>query len=225
VARREDRRRFWTAVAAGQSGEDAALCAGVSPAVGARWFREAGGMPPATLAPAAEPPSGRYLSFADREEIALWRAQGHGVRELARRLAALHPRQPLLAFTVDARVRSQLALSWGVETFLVPSVQHTDDMVAQVDFSLLSIGRLKVGDRVVSINGDGGFMFGVLWPPDPRLGITKACSTERGELPKLKERLPAKPIVDRVFPLEEAAAAHSYLEEGRQFGKVVLAIP
>ena len=40
--------------------------------------------------------------------------------ETARRLAALHPRQPLLAFTVDARVRSQLALSWGVETFLVP---------------------------------------------------------------------------------------------------------
>jgi IS30 family transposase len=43
-------------------------------------------MPPATLAPAAKPPSGRYLSFADREEIALWRAQGHGVREIARRL-------------------------------------------------------------------------------------------------------------------------------------------
>jgi pyruvate kinase len=73
--------------------------------------------------------------------------------ETARRLAALHPRQPLLAFTVDARVRSQLALSWGVETFLVPAVEHTDDMVDQVDFSLLSIGRLKVGDRVVVVAG------------------------------------------------------------------------
>ena len=73
--------------------------------------------------------------------------------ETARRLAALHPRQPLLAFTVDARVRSLLALSWGVETFLVPAVEHTDDMVAQVDFSLLSIGRLKVGDRVVVVAG------------------------------------------------------------------------
>ena len=71
----------------------------------------------------------------------------------ARRLAALHPRQPLLAFTVDARVRSQLALSWGVETFLVPSVHHTDDMVRQVDFSLLSIGRLKDRDRVVVVAG------------------------------------------------------------------------
>ncbi|MGY1746165.1 pyruvate kinase [Blastococcus sp. SYSU D00695] len=73
--------------------------------------------------------------------------------ETARRLAALHPRQPLLAFTVDARVRSQLALSWGVETFLVPAVQHTDDMVRQVDFSLLAIGRLKEGDRVVVVAG------------------------------------------------------------------------
>jgi pyruvate kinase len=73
--------------------------------------------------------------------------------DTARRLAALHPRQPLLAFTIDARVRSQLALSWGVETFLVPSVQHTDDMVRQVDFSLLSIGRLREGDRVVVVAG------------------------------------------------------------------------
>ena len=86
VARREDRRRFWAAIAAGRSSEDAALGAGVSPAAGARWFREAGGMPPATLAPAAKPPSGRYLSFAEREELALSRVQGHGVREIARRL-------------------------------------------------------------------------------------------------------------------------------------------
>src|SRR5919205_580811 len=73
--------------------------------------------------------------------------------DTARRLAALHPRQPLLAFTIDARVRSQLALSWGVETFIVPTVSHTDDMVRQVDFSLLSIGRLKEGDRVVVVAG------------------------------------------------------------------------
>jgi pyruvate kinase len=73
--------------------------------------------------------------------------------DTARRLAALHPRQPLLAFTVDARVRSQLALSWGVETFIVPEVSHTDDMVRQVDFSLLAIGRLKEGDRVVVVAG------------------------------------------------------------------------
>ncbi|MCW2536054.1 MAG: pyk [Modestobacter sp.] len=71
----------------------------------------------------------------------------------AQRLAALHTRLPILAFTTDARVRSRLALSWGVESFLVPEVTHTDDMVRQVDFSLLSIGRLKEGDRVVVVAG------------------------------------------------------------------------
>src|SRR3954451_2667594 len=71
----------------------------------------------------------------------------------AQRLAALHTRLPILAFTTDPRVRSRLALSWGVETFLVPEVTHTDDMVGQVDFSLLSIGRLREGDNVVIVAG------------------------------------------------------------------------
>src|SRR5215207_8272623 len=86
VARREDHRQFWAAIAAGRSSEDAAVGAGVSPAVGARWFRRAGGMPPSHLAPSAKPLSGRSLTFAEREEIAIWRAQRHGVREIARRL-------------------------------------------------------------------------------------------------------------------------------------------
>jgi IS30 family transposase len=73
-------------IAAGQSSWDAAIGVGVSEAVGSRWFREAGGMPPSALGRSSKPPSGRYLSFAEREEIALWRAQGHGVREVARRL-------------------------------------------------------------------------------------------------------------------------------------------
>ena len=83
VARREDRQRFWAAIRRGLSSEDAAVEAGVSPAVGTRWFREAGGMPPISLAPL----SGRYLSFAEREEIAILRARECGVREIARRAA------------------------------------------------------------------------------------------------------------------------------------------
>jgi IS30 family transposase len=86
VARREDRRRFWASIAAGLSSEDAAMGVGVSQPVGFRWFREAGGMPPSHLSRSSKPLSGRYLSFAEREEIALLRAQGHGRREVARRL-------------------------------------------------------------------------------------------------------------------------------------------
>jgi transposase, IS30 family len=82
VARREHRQRFWEAIADGWSSEDAGVVAGVSPAVGTRWFRESGGMPSVTQ----KPLSGRYLSFAEREEIAILRAQDRGVREIARRI-------------------------------------------------------------------------------------------------------------------------------------------
>src|SRR4051794_5993576 len=71
VARREERRRFWCSIAAGLSSEDAAIDAGVSSPVGARWFREAGGMPPSTFARSAKPLSRRYLTFIEREEIAV----------------------------------------------------------------------------------------------------------------------------------------------------------
>ncbi len=82
TARREDRVRFWEAIARGMSSEDAAVACGVSQAVGSRWFRQAGGMPPITLARV----SGRYLSFTEREEIAILRAQRLGLREIARRI-------------------------------------------------------------------------------------------------------------------------------------------
>jgi transposase-like protein len=82
VNQREIQQRFWRRISEGLSSEDAAIACGVSTPVGTRWFREAGGMSPITLVP----PSGRYLSFAEREEIALLRAQRCGVREVARRL-------------------------------------------------------------------------------------------------------------------------------------------
>ena len=59
---------------------------GVSVPVGSRWFRGSGGMPPTHLAVSAAPLSERYLSFTEREEIALLRVQGHGVRHIARTL-------------------------------------------------------------------------------------------------------------------------------------------
>lgn len=66
--------------------EDAALVAGISQPVGTRLFRQAGGMAPAMFRPSTKPPSGRYLSFAEREEIALLRIQDLSRREIGRRL-------------------------------------------------------------------------------------------------------------------------------------------
>src|SRR4051794_29506275 len=77
--RREIERLFWTKIAEGLPSEDAALACGVSAPVGSRWFRHGGGMSPLSLVP----PSGRYLSFAEREEIALLHAQQAGVRQIA----------------------------------------------------------------------------------------------------------------------------------------------
>jgi len=82
VARRADQQRFWAAIARGLPSEDAAGVVGVSPAVGTRWFRHSGGMSPVSMAPA----SGRFLSFAEREEIAILRARARGVREIAQQL-------------------------------------------------------------------------------------------------------------------------------------------
>jgi pyruvate kinase len=71
----------------------------------------------------------------------------------ARRLSRYRGPIPMLAFTPLDIVRSQLALSWGVETFKTTPVEHTDEMVRQVDEALLKIGRVKEGDLVVIIAG------------------------------------------------------------------------
>lgn len=120
VARREHRRVFWAAIAAGRSSEDAAVDAGVSPPVGTRWFREAGGMAPSHLAPSANALSGRYLSFAEREEIALLRAGCRGVREIARQLG----RAPS---TISRELRRNAATrSGGLEYRATTAQWHAD---------------------------------------------------------------------------------------------------
>jgi pyruvate kinase len=73
--------------------------------------------------------------------------------DTVRRLARLHCELPLLAFTPDPAVQNQLSLSWGVETFLVDYVEHTDAMFRQVDHAMLGLGRGLPGDLVVVVAG------------------------------------------------------------------------
>jgi IS30 family transposase len=116
VSRREDQQRFWRKIAEGLSSEDAAIACGVSAPVGTRWFREAGGMPPISLAP----PSGRYLSFVEREDIALLRAQRCGVRAIARRLG----RSPS---TISRELRRNAATRGGRLDYRASTAQwHAD---------------------------------------------------------------------------------------------------
>jgi IS30 family transposase len=120
ATRREDRVRFWSAIASGRSSEDAAIAVGMASAVGTRLFRSSGGMPPSHLSPSSKPPSWRYLSFVQREEIALLRAQGHGVREIARRLA----RAPS---TISRELRRNAATRGGELDYRATTAQwHAD---------------------------------------------------------------------------------------------------
>jgi pyruvate kinase len=73
--------------------------------------------------------------------------------DTARRLARYRSEVPVLAFTPEPVVRSQLAMTWGIETFLGEQVEHTDEMVMQVDKALLDIGRCKEGEQVVIVAG------------------------------------------------------------------------
>jgi pyruvate kinase len=71
----------------------------------------------------------------------------------ARRMSRLRSKIPLIAFTPEPVVRSQLSLTWGIETFLAPYVTHTDEMVQQVDTLLMDVHRLERGDVVVIVAG------------------------------------------------------------------------
>ena len=73
--------------------------------------------------------------------------------DTARRLSRYRSPIPLLAFTPTPATRSQLNLTWGVETFLGPHADSTDAMVAQVDELLLKYGRCERGDIVVITAG------------------------------------------------------------------------
>src|SRR5271156_468239 len=120
VAGREERRRFWEAIAAGTASEDAAVGVGVPQAVGTRWFRKAGGMPPSMFGLSAKPLSGRYLSFAEREEIALLRVQGYSMQEVARRLGRV-------ASTISRELRRNAATrSGGLEYRATTAQWHAE---------------------------------------------------------------------------------------------------
>ena len=145
VGRREHRQRFWNAVGRGSSSEEAGVSAGVSPAVGVRWFRDSGGMAPlCCLAPLW----GRYLSFAEREEIALLGARGCGVRQIARRLG----RSPS---TISRELRRNAATRGGRLEYRATTAQwHADRRARRPKTTKLAANdalRNYVQDRLAGV--------------------------------------------------------------------------
>ena len=159
TAQRQNRVRFWEAVARGLSSEDAAAEASVASAVGTRWFREAGGMPSLTLAPV----SGRYLSFAEREEIAILHAQQLDVHEIARRVG----RAPS---TISRELRRNASTRSNELTYRATTAQwHAERRASRPKVSKLAANdqlRGYVQDRLAGAiaHPDGGLVAG----PDVR---------------------------------------------------------
>jgi len=118
--RRDVERLFWHEIATGLTSEDAAIAVGASGAAGSRWFRERGGMPTFMVVPA----TGRYLSFEEREQIALLRVQGAGVREIARRLG----RAPS---TVSRELRRNAATRGGKLEYRAVVAQWKAELLAR----------------------------------------------------------------------------------------------
>lgn len=118
--RREVERQFWQQISTGVSSDRAAQAIGVSQPVGTRWFRHRGGMPLFM----SKPVSARFLSFAEREEISLLRAQDVGVREIARRLG----RSPS---TVSRELTRNAATRGGKLEYRASVAQWKSELVAK----------------------------------------------------------------------------------------------
>ncbi len=123
-------RAFWDEIARGDLPTECAVAVDVSPVAGTRWFRDAGGMSPYSWSP----PSGRFLSFAEREEIALLRARGSGVRQIAAALG----RSPS---TISRELRRNAATRGG-------KLDYRASVAQWKGFSVLRGGRVAgQGDR------------------------------------------------------------------------------
>jgi transposase-like protein len=128
--------------------EDAAVEAGISKAIGTRWFREAGGIPPSKFGPSAKPLSGRYLSFTEREEIALLRVQGYSIQEVARRLGRA-------ASTISRELRRNAATRSGGLEYRATTAQWHADRAArrpkQAKLALNAALRIYVEERLAGV--------------------------------------------------------------------------
>lgn len=128
--------------------EDAAVAADVPQAIGTRWFRKAGGMPPAIFARSAKPLSGRYLSLAEREELAILHARGAGVREIARQMGRS-------GSTISRELRRNAATRSGGLDYRATTAQWHADRAARrpkpVKLAVNLALRAYVQDRLAGV--------------------------------------------------------------------------
>lgn len=216
VAGRAEQGLFWRGIATGLNSEDAALEAGVSQAVGPRLFRKAGGIPPAMFRSSAKPLSGRYLSLAEREEIALLDAQGHSLREIGRRLGRA-------GSTISRELDRNAATHGGGMAYRATTAQWHADRSARrpkpTKLALNSALRTYVEERLAGVVAppSGSRVRGraIRWK-DRRPGLckdrrwTKAWSPEQ-----IARRLPIDFPDDETMRISHEAIYQSLFVQGR----------
>jgi pyruvate kinase len=107
------------------------------------------GTKPRTQGGAITLAASEVADFVEAKFLCVFTESGDSVRRMAR----LRTKIPVLGFTPDEGIRRRMQLNWGVETFLVDRVTHTDAMFGQVDDVLLGLDKAEIGDKVVVISG------------------------------------------------------------------------
>ena len=207
VAGRAEQERFWRAIATGLSSEDAALKAGVPQDAGYRFFRKAGGMPPAVFRSSAKPVSGRYLSLAEREEIALLNVQGRSMQEIGRRLGRA-------ASTISRELDRNAATHGGGMAYRATTAQwHADRSARRPKPTKLALNvalRTYVEDRLAGV---------VAVPSCARVrrrGLRKDRRWVKAWSPEqIAERLPIDFPDDRTMRISHEAIYQALFVQGR----------
>ena len=204
---------FWRQIALGLPTAQAAETVGVSEVIGGRWFREGSGMPPMALAE----PTGRYLSFVEREEIAILRAQGHGPREIGRRIGRD-------ASTISRELRRNAATRATNPGYRATTAQWKAEIAARrpKEAKLVTNPRLReyVQDRLAGHvrRPDGTIVAGPM--PPPWKGLNKPRRQDRHwstawSPEQIANRLPIDFPDDESMSISHEAIYQSLFIQGR----------
>lgn len=107
------------------------------------------GTKPRTQAGAITLAAAEVADFVEAKYVCVFTESG----DSARRMSRLRFRIPMKAFATSEAIRRRMALYWGIQSYLVAPVVHTDEMFTEVDESLLTEGLATKGDKVVVISG------------------------------------------------------------------------
>ena len=166
-ALRSVQRQFWRLIAQGVQSDAAGARLGLGCGTAKKWFRDAGGMPPLSLTP----PTGRFLTLPEREEIALGLASGKGIRAIAR----LIERSPSTVSREIARNHSDAHRLWAYRATLAQAkseARASRPQVAKLAANPQLRSRVQAGLRLRWSPRQIAARFALRYPQDPEMWVS-----------------------------------------------------